>query len=603
MKKFFFFFAVLVIPSLLLGQDVEGIQLANEYLIQGEEIKALDIYQNLAKSPANIPLIHANYFTLLIQTQDYKSATKYIQRLIKDYPDNINYQIDLGILYQDQNLLKESDLQFKQVIESTKSDQYLLRLAAQYFTSKQLFNYAVDTYNASRKVLKQPNAYNLELANLYRVLGQKSEMLNEYMSFASTHPNNLNYVKNILQSLLTEEDDLRELEQTLIQKAQENPNDIIYSDLIIWVNLQRKDFYGAFLQTKALEKRIQSDGVRLLEIGMIALENKAYDDATKIFTYITTEYPKSPNYPISRKLMINAREGLVKNTFPINYDEIKRLILDYQNLVDELGLNPSTLEALRNKALLHAFYLDEKEIAIQILQQIISIPRASAELQANCKIDLGDIYILIGQPWESALLYSQVEKANKETPTGYMAKLKNARLNYYKGDFELAKGHLDILKLATSREISNDAIALGVLIEDNTALDTSDYVMREYAAVELLLFQNKLQESIIAFESMLKKYPRHSLTDEIYWNLANIYQKLGKFDLAVNYLAKISEDYNEDILADDAYYLMARIYEDQLGDREKAKALYREFLVKYPGSKFVAEARLHFRKLRGDIIN
>lgn len=415
MKKKFFFLAVLIIPSLLFGQDVEQIQLANEYFIQGEEIKAIDIYDNLAKSSANIPLIHANYFTLLLQTQDYKTANKYIQRLIKDFPDNINYRIDLGILYQEQNLLKESDAQFKQVIESTKADQYLLRLAAQYFTAKQLFNYAVDTYIAARKVLKQPNSYNLELANLYRVLGLKNEMLNEYMSFASTHPNNLNYVKNILQSLLTEEDDLRELEQTLIQKAQENPNDIIYSDLIIWVNLQRKDFYGAFLQTRALEKRMQSDGVRLLEIGMIALENKAYDDATKIFTYITTEYPKSPNYPISRKLMINAREGLVKNTFPINYDEIRRLILDYQSLVEELGLNPSTLEALRNKALLHAFYMDEKEIAIEILGKIISTPRASSDLQANCKIDLGDIYILIGQPWESALLYSQVEKADRKS--------------------------------------------------------------------------------------------------------------------------------------------------------------------------------------------
>jgi tetratricopeptide (TPR) repeat protein len=102
---------------------------------------------------------------------------------------------------------------------------------------------------------------------------------------------------------------------------------------------------------------------------------------------------------------------------------------------------------------------------------------------------------------------------------------------------------------------------------------------------------------------MLEKYPRHSLTDEIYWNLANIYQKLGDFQTAVNYLAKITADYNEDILADDAHFLMAIIYEEQLDDKEKAKELFQDFLVKYPGSKFVAEARIHFRKLRGDIIN
>ncbi|MEM8893694.1 MAG: tetratricopeptide repeat protein, partial [Bacteroidota bacterium] len=425
----------------------------------------------------------------------------------------------------------------------------------------------------------------------------------EYLNFASANPSNLNYVKNILQNLLTETDDLQSLEDILIDKVQQKPNESIYSELLIWVNLQRKNFYGAFLQARALEKRTKGDGGKVLDIGMIALDNKAYEDAVEIFTYITNEYEGTINYILSRKLTINAREGIVKNTFPVDPLEIRKLVDDYQQLVDDMGINKNTLEAMRNKALLHAFYLDEKDVATDILQDVINTPRIDRQLQANCKLDLGDIYILTGEPWESTLLYSQVEKANKDTPTGYKAKLKNAKLNYYKGDFELAKGHLDILKLATSREIANDAIALSVLIQDNTALDTSDFVMKEYAAVELLLFQNQYEAAKNDLTAMLEKYPGHSLTDEIWWSLANVHKQLGEFDQAIVYLDKIVSEYEYDILSDDAYYLMATIYEDQLRDYPKAMELYQEFLKLHPGSKYIAEARKRFRLLRGDFIN
>ena len=53
-------------------------------------------------------------------------------------------------------------------------------------------------------------------------------------------------------------------------------------------------------------------------------------------------------------------------------------------------------------------------------------------------------------------------------------------------------------------------------------------------------------------------------------------------------------------LADDAYFLQGEIYERQLGDKDKAMEIYRNFLTKYPGSVYAAEARKRFRQLRGD---
>jgi outer membrane protein assembly factor BamD (BamD/ComL family) len=42
------------------------------------------------------------------------------------------------------------------------------------------------------------------------------------------------------------------------------------------------------------------------------------------------------------------------------------------------------------------------------------------------------------------------------------------------------------------------------------------------------------------------------------------------------------------------------IYDRYLNNKDKAMETYREFLNKYPGSVYVAEARKRFRQLRGD---
>ena len=159
---------------------------------------------------------------------------------------------------------------------------------------------------------------------------------------------------------------------------------------------------------------------------------------------------------------------------------------------------------LRSEALLFANYLDQKDSAIQIINKLLTNPRTSLHLKSKAKLDLGDIYLLKGEPWESTLLYSQVEKVQKENPIGYEAKLKNAKLSYYKGDFRLAQEHLDILKQATTREIANDALDLSMRIKENIAFDSVGEALKQYASIELLLYQNKNEQALKQIQ-MLKE--------------------------------------------------------------------------------------------------
>ncbi|HXA00753.1 MAG TPA: tetratricopeptide repeat protein, partial [Cytophagaceae bacterium] len=333
-------------------------------------------------------------------------------------------------------------------------------------------------------------------------------------------------------------------------------------------------------------------------------DNHDYENAIRYFEYVVSEYPFSRNNSeLARKLLINTKEEMIRNTFPVDKIKIRSLVADYKKLIKDAGRTTVSLDAMRNIAQLEAFYLDNNDTAVIILNEAISYAASDPRFIARAKLDLGDLYLLKGEPWEATLIYSQVEKSQKDEPLGHEAKLRNAKLAYYTGDFELAQATLDVLKLATSREIANDAMDLSILIQDNIALDTSDEAMREYASIDLLLFQNKNAEALIRLDEMLKKYPHHSLTDEILFLKADLYKKQGDFINALKNLEQINTSYSYDILGDDALFMTGRIYEEDLHNKEKAMEIYQSFLSKFPGSIFTAEARKRFRVLRGDKMN
>ena len=595
---------ILTLNNIALAQD-EKVALAHQYDDQGETEKARTLYAELVRKKDNIPLVHTRYVRLLIDNGWLEDAEKYVNKATKQFPDNILYQLDAGIVQLRQGQTKASEQIITEVIQQAAADPYQVRTVASHLIRNDLIEQATRMYKIGQERSGDPALYALELANVYQRTNERDQMIEAYLTYANEDMARLGYVQNVLQNALTEEADLDTLTIILLDKVQESPDNPLYSELLIWVQMQQKDFYGAFMQAKALDRRNRTEGERIMEVAAIALENREYDTALKMYDYVTEKYPRSVNYPLARRNKISAREQLVKNQFPVNTESIETLISDYQEFINEsyrspVGPSATTLEAMRSQANLYAFYLDQKDKAIGILKEVSEHAKADPELQARAKLDMGDIYLLLGEPWESTLLYAQVEKSNKEEQVGYEAKLRNGRLSYYVGDFDLAKGHLDVLKEATTREIANDAMNLSLLIQNNTAFDTAGTAMRSYASIELMLFQNQPKEALAQLDSMLLLYPKHPLSDEIYWLKAKVNKRLGDYEQAIRDLEQIAIAYAHDILGDNALYATGKIYEEQMQDEKRAMEIYARFLADYPGSIYVADVRKRFRELRGD---
>lgn len=599
------FVLMLVLPTeFIWGQtetSVAGSTLAEEYFKAGDFDKAANEYGKLLKSNVTWARL-SRYVASLQKSNKADDALKYLRKQQRgDEPNRPYYELLAGHLTEQQGDTVQAGTQFTAALQSSKSSTAKLEKVATAFSELGETRWAVRAYETAREVSRDATAYSEELMALYRATGQTEKAISEIVITAKQTDKKETVLAALQGYINTKDEPL--VEKALYAKIQQEPNELAFNELLIWYFVQKQKFSRALMQEKATDKRLKLAGGKVYELGMLAMNNKEYKTAADAFEYVTATYPQGQLYPFARRLVINAREEQVKNTYPVDKIEIRKLINDYQRMLQEIGTNVKTLEALRSTANLYGNYLDSKDTALTVLDLAIDLGKADRNFVDKCKLDKGDIYLLKGEPWESTLLYSQVEKSQKEELLGYEAKLKNAKLHYYKGSFTVAKDILDVLKLATSREIANDAEQLSLLIVDNTGMDSTEAAMRWYADVELLLFQNKTDEAVNNLNQMLTKFADHSLVDEVLWLRANTYLKQGKITEALDDLKTIIAKYPNDILGDDAQFTQGKIYEERLKDKQAAMDAYQKVLTNYSGSIHGAEARKRFRALRGDTIN
>lgn len=618
--------ALLFTPALC--QDDIDVKIANEYLAKGEKEKALAVFETLIKRPDLQPLVHDTYLQTLFDLARFREAETYVDRLARRQPDKTNYQADLGIVYLRSGDEAKADKYLRSLIKSLGADVYRIKFLSDYMAARALPEFATLALLEARVRLQNPSIFALEMANLYRLQGKRAEMVNEYLEYATQTPGNTAYIKNLLQILLSKTEEMETLEQVLFERVQKFPDNEVYADLLVWVQIQQKNFYGAFIQSRAYDRRFKKENFKTLEVANIALNNKDFENADRAYSFLLKDYPQVGLQ--ARLGQVKSREGKIKSRFPVRNDSIRYLIGEYQTFVQQFANTEQANEAELNVALLHAYYLNEKDSAVAKLNSLIQNPRTNPQLVARAKLELGDVYILKDEPWESILLYAQVERAQRDAPLGYEAKLRNAKLSYYKGEFQLAEAHLDILKEATTRDIANDAIDLNMRIKENLFVDTLGLALKSFATAELLVYQNKIDEALRILDDIASgrtaknakasepetlknpnadstasgaEFNTFAILDDVYWLKANLLLKKGLYAEALVALQKITTDYKEDILADDAAFLEAEITERYGKKKLEAMDLYRKFLDQFPGSVHAAEARKRFRTLRGDFEN
>ena len=587
--------------SLTFAQQSEQ-KLAFQYYINGEYAKAITIYKELEVERFSVAY-YTPYFASLLKTEDYQSAEKLAKKLSKIYPKSLNYQLEVGIAQEKSGNQKKANYTYGKVLKQLTGQQSQTINLANTFMRYDLYDAALKVYLQSEKI--NPKAsFGTQKAQLYAHLNKVDLMIAEYLNELKRNPRQKKMVMSKVQLFLNNDGIKSEANYQLVKKqllpfvrGEKDRTD--FSEMLIWLFMQNAQYKMALIQAKALDKRTSADGEEVYDLAESFLDKKEYQLAVEAYNYVLGKGKRNHLFVDAN---INKLYALTKSLSE-QQKELDVLDATYAEVISDLGKNRNTVLLLSNYAHFKAFYLHDLSSAEQILNEAMALPQISNTDLAECKLEYADVMLLVGNIWESLLYYSQVEKDFKENPIGHQAKLRRAKIAYYQGDFDWAQAQLGTLKASTSKLIANNAMQLSLLIIDNLNLDTSFIAMRAFASADLLNYQQKYEEAIVKYDSVLTAFPGHTLSDEIYMRKAEIYIQLNNTDLAIQMYQKITSDWGYDILADDALYRLAKIYDNTLADKVKAMELYEKILLEHNSSIFTAEARKRFRILRGDNLN
>jgi len=571
--------------------------LARNYFDQGEYEKALTIYEKLLRQNPN----RLDFFISLVETHQQMEQFVEAEELLLDklnsnhiFPELF---IELGHNYSLQDKDVEAKLYYQKALDYVEIKPTYAYNIGKAFENYSLLDEAVATYEKSMELNPSRN-YNIQLARIYGEQGKLGKMFEKYINLLQNNPSYRALAQRNFSFYITEDPSNEAniiLRKTLLKRLQDSP-EVQYNQMLSWLFIQQKEFKKAFIQEKAIYKRTDEDLQGITQLALIAMAEEDYESAKDIVGFVI-ENAASPE----RKLLGHQylMKILLKTATPTEYEDIEKR---YEALFTEYGYGRVThlLQIDYNHFL--AFENGKKTQAISNLKNLTK-EKLTAYQAARVKMELADILVFDEKFNQALIYYSQIQNKIKNDVLAQQARFKVAKTSYFKGDFAWAQTQLDVLRKSSSQLIANDAMQLSLMIRDNSLEDTTQTALKKFARADLLALQNKHSQAITVLEDILVNHKGEAIEDEALLRQGEFYEKTGELAKAESNYLKLIEFYSDDILADDAHFRLAKLYENKLQLPEKAKQYYEQILFNFADSIFFVEARKKFRTLRGDAIN
>lgn len=584
------------------SQTETDIQLAQHYYLNGEFSKAVVYYEKLyTNDPSKV--YFSRYLDCLVNTGDKKGAEKVFKKQTAANPGDLSLKIQFYFFYKNNEELDKAKKVKNEVLKHEFYDIKETQDVLSNLLSIDEYAWAKEVIDQAKKNLKY-YPYELWYGQIYMAEGETIKALDQYLLALSKKPDLKEQIQLEIDGIFDftkESEEIKQVKGSFLSASQKDPSNPVYTEMLIWFFLQNKNFNSAYQQVSSLEKRMRGDGGYLIDFGNTCLENLQYALAKQAFKeVISANLYRSAE---AQRMLLNVyfTELTTERTF--TEVELNDIVNSYEEVVlnKEFSLRSGAEIGLEYAEIL-GFYANKADKARGFLERCMNTPGLTDMQRARYKMKLADVCVALDSVWEASLLYMQIDEAFKFESIGNEAKFKNARIFYFDGEFEYAQSQLDVLKQATSKFISNDAMQLSLLILENYGLDSNYEAMSAFAKSELLLLQHRYTEAFQWMDTIAIKFPQSVLNDDLIYLKGKAFELQGQWDQASVYFKQIISTYPTELLADDALFHLANIQRVHFKDDSAAMESYLKIIDQYPGSIYSEEARLSIRRLRGDQI-
>ncbi len=576
----------------------QSAQLAYSYFRKGDYEKAAVIYKKLHEENP----VRRDYFKRLLTcyqlTDKFDKSTALLADQKTFFPDQSYLNVEIGYNLQLQEKKTEAIPYYERALELLERQPNAGYIIGKTFQDNHLLDYALKAYQRAMELNTKLN-YDAYVAFIYGEKGEVENMFGSYLNMIDKNPSYFSTVQRYAGRFLS--DDALDANNAIfrrlvIKRLQKNPNDS-WNKLLSWLYQQQNEYDKALTQEKAIYLRNLEDLERIIDLGDVAFGNRDYTTTKEAFEYVLEQ----SSDPVVR---LEAQLYILQSTIETSEGEeaYQSIELMFKQLLENYGINNSTLDLQLAYADFLTFKKDDPDKAISILKEAINKTTSDFE-RAEVKLKLADVLVYTNQFNQALINYTQVQTQLKNSTLAQEARFKVAQTSYFKGDFNWASTQLKVLKGSTSQLIANDAVDLFLLITENLGYDSIPRALKRYARADLLAYQNKNKAAIDSLTDLLSKHEGEEIEDLALFKQATLYTKIRSYSMAEENYKQLIANEDGSILIDNSLFRLGELYETKLESIEKAKEMYQKIIFEHPSSIYLVEARKRFRKLRGDQLN
>ena len=506
---------------------------------------------------------------------------------------NPRYEVDYGSALYIAGRQKEAAKVWKTTLETHKDNVTLYTLLANAMLNQNLYDEAIEVYKTGFEIHPKRIYFLQNIANIYRSRFQNAKALEFYLEYLENEPNMLAAIMRQVLSMEIEDSELEDL-SGLIEKEARKFSNIPELRILLAKFYQKYQAYNrAFNVYETIEDE-KTQGKYLLDFGKAMQSDSSFELALRSYDTIIRKFPQSP-------FLFTAYLGAAKSNL-----ELARLKNDQQYAEQAIVIislvrqkypkHPEVAELSLVEGLIYKEFFFDIDNAIRIFTMISDSYTGNLEIFEKASLFLGECYLMKGDLDNAEGSFKKIQsKAFAAQALIFLTKIE-----FYRGHYTECQNILDgVIKLeGTDGTVTNDALELKLLLAEAQSMPE---ILALYAKADLLLFQDKKSEALNKLENALEKNLPVNLKAPLLLKVARLSQEIGKSVEAIDFCNKLVSDSTLISYADEALFLMANVFENDIGDLARAFQLYDRLLVEFPDSQFGNSARTHLGKIRNQM--
>lgn len=593
--KLIFAILIFLLPLFTIAQQSDS-QLAYTYYQNKEYEKASELFLKLYERTRSSNFLDF-HIICLINGKQYDKAENVLKKFLKADENNKDFMINLGYIYEQQGKGEKAIEYYEKAIKKLIPSSNDINNLAYRFREIREYEWAVKTYERGQELLKKTDAFTAELGDCYMMERNYEKMFDFFIRSLQTNPESVGNITSKL-SFARSNDIINNLDGIIEKKLEQifkTPGyNAAFDELAVWYNLQKENYTNALQHATLLNQKSENKIHIFLNIARSAAASQKYDLAKQAYHKVIEKGKENNHFYVAAQKEILSCKYQEYGQQANNTAQYQSLAGECGKYIGEYGYNYDNVEVVILLADIYAYHLALPDSANNVLQRSETSRMNSSALYI-IKSKRADLLAFMDNIWEATILYTQIEKANPNNDLGYEAKLKKAWLAYYSGDLLWAKAQFDVLKGATTKLISNNAIKMSHFINSNYEEGGDNGNLEKLAVLEYKIYK-KQEKSVLPLLDSLISNSTPGIADYTSLLKAKILCNESKYTEAIALLEKLKKESEQTYIQAEAIYELAGV-KVKMQDKTHALELYKQLVSDYSGSVYSIEGGRLYREL------